>query len=298
LFDRLSTDGWSVLGIGRSTARSNHGRAEFFDIASFTHVATALEGFNPDAIFYLPAVHASSDASLDERDDLLFQRSLNVHVQHAVNFLEAMSTRKTDAAFFYAGSSHVFAGAYADRQSEDTPFAPESVYGITKAAGIHACRFYRARKGVRASVGILYNHESHLRPESFVSQRIARAAARASLGMPEKLTLGDLGACVDWGYAPEYVDAMVRISHLAAADDFIIATGQPHSVREFVKEAFDYVGLRWQDHVIERPSVLTRRSPTLIGDYRRLNERTGWQPTLPFREMVRKLVDQAGRNEP
>jgi GDPmannose 4,6-dehydratase len=120
------------------------------------------------------------------------------------------------------------------------------------------------------------------------------AAVRAARGEKEKLVLGDLGACVDWGYAPDYVDAMVLISELPDADDYIVATGEAHSVREFVEAAFEYVGFDWREHVVERPSVLARRSPTLIGDYRRLNERTGWRPTISFREMVRTLIDKAG----
>jgi GDPmannose 4,6-dehydratase len=293
LFDRLRDDGWIVLGVGRNCARASSGRPEFFDIANINEVARVFEQMDPHAVFYLPAVHASADTSIDEGNDLLFRRSLDVHVQCAVNFLEVMSARRSDAAFFYAGSSHVFAGAKVERQTELTPLAPDSIYGITKAAGIQACRFYRSRKGVRASAGILYNHESHLRGPGFVSQRIANAAVRAARGGNEKLALGDLSACVDWGYAPDYVDAMIRISELPDADDYIIATGQPHTVREFVEEAFDYVGLDWQDFVIEQPSLLTRRPNSLVGDYTRLSERIGWHPTISFRELVRRLVDHA-----
>ncbi|HEY0243450.1 MAG TPA: GDP-mannose 4,6-dehydratase [Gemmatimonadaceae bacterium] len=296
LFDRLRDDGWIVLGVGRDCARVSSGQPEFFDIASIIEVARVFEQMNPDAVFYLPAVHASADTSIDEGSDSIFRRSLDVHVQFAVNFLEVMSVRRSDAAFFYAGSSHVFAGAKVERQTELTPLAPDSIYGITKAAGIQACRFYRSRKGVRASAGILYNHESHLRGPGFVSQRIVNAAVRASRGEGEKLALGDLSACVDWGYAPDYVDAMIRISELPDADDYIIATGQPHTVREFVEEAFECVGLDWHDFVIEQPSLLARRPSPLVGDYTRLNERIGWHPTVSFRELVRRMVDHARKN--
>ena len=123
------------------------------------------------------------------------------------------------------------------------------------------------------------------------------AAIKAARGERAELALADLSACVDWGYAPDYVNAMVLISELPDADDYIIATGQPHSVREFVEEAFEYVGLDWRHHVVERPSLVPHRSPTLVGDYRRLHERTGWQPTLSFRQMVRAIIDQVERNE-
>ena len=296
LFDRLAGDGWSVLGLGRTSARSSSGAARTVDIADRTDVRTMFDEWSPDVVFYLPAVHASSDSATTESDDLLFERSIGVHAQYAVNFLEAISNRGSGTAFFYAGSSHVFAGANADRQTEDTPIVPESIYAITKAAGIHACRFYRSRKGVRASVGILYNHESHLRPDSFVSQRIVKAAIRAAGGDKCKLELGDLSACVDWGYAPEYVEAMILITELPDANDYIIATGQSHSVREFAESAFECVGLDWRDHVVEHPSILSQRSRTLVGDYRRLHERTGWEPRISFRGMIRKLIDQAGQH--
>ena len=297
LFDQLSHSGWSVLGLGRNSARSSTGPAEFFDIASRQDVRESITELKPQAVFYLPAVHASSDTMLDEPDDALFRRSLDVHVQYAVNFLEAISESRSDAAFFYAGSSHVFAGTKSPKQNEQTPLAPESVYGITKAAGINACRFYRSRKRVRASVGFLYNHESHLRAGSFVSNKIVTAAIKAARGERVELTLADLNACVDWGYAPDYVNAMVLISQLPDADDYIIATGEPHSVREFVEEAFEYVGADWKQHVVERPSPAPHRSPALAGDYRRLHERTGWHPTLSFRQMVRAIIDQVERND-
>ena len=294
LFDKLCDDHWFVIGLGRDSVRSNDVTPRHFDIASREAVKASLHELNPHAIFYLPAVHASSDAAAKEDDDVLFERSLQVHAQYAVNFLEALSANGSDASFFYAGSSHVFAGADVEKQTEDTPLAPRSIYAITKTAGIQACRYYRAEKKVRASVGFLYNHESHLRPEGFVSRRIVSAAVKAARGDKDKLVLGDLGACVDWGYAPDFVDAMVLISELPAADDYIVATGEPHSVRDFVEAAFEYVGADWRNYVVERPSQLTRRLPTLIGDPRRLKERTGWRPTMSFREMVRTLVDQAG----
>lgn len=298
LFDQLCGSGWHVLGLGRTSARSSNGPAEFFDIANPDDVRKSVDNLDPDAVFYLPAVHASSDTTIDEADDVLFRRSLDVHVQHAVHFLEAMSDLGSGAAFFYAGSSHVFAGAKSERQNEDTPLAPDSIYGITKAAGISACRFYRSRRQVKASVGFLYNHESHLRPATFVSRKIVTAAVKAARGGNDRLELVDLNACVDWGYAPDFVKAMIMISELPDAGDYIIATGEPHSVREFVEEAFGYLGLDWRQHVVERPAHAPPRSRTLVGDPRRLRERTGWRPTLSFREMVRAMVDHEAGNAP
>lgn len=295
LFDQLQGDNCAVLGIARMSTKRSGECTPHIDIADRIQVRKALDDFHPDAVFYLPAVHASATGQ-HESDGSLFERSVAVHLQYAVNFLEAISASHSDAAFFYAGSSHVFAGAKSERQTENTPLVPESIYGITKAAGIQACRFFRTHRKVRASVGFLYNHESHLRPDGFVSQRIVKAAVSAASGDRSKLILGNLNACVDWGYAPEFVDAMVRIAKLPQGDDYIIATDRLHSVREFAEEAFACVGLDWRDHVVEQPDILSRQSVTLVGDYQHLRERTGWKPRVSFQDMVRMLVDRAGAN--
>ena len=251
-----------------------------------------LSDWKPRAIYYLAAVHGTSEAETPQ-DDELFASSLAVHVQYPVNICEAISASASAASFFFAGSSHVFAGSSMERQDESTPMTPESVYGITKAAGIEAMRFYRKKRGVRASVGILYNHESHLRAAGFVSRKIAIAAARAARGSREQLVLGDLSAQVDWGYAPDYVDAMIRIACANEPDDFVVATGKPHTVRDFVDEAFRHAGVDWAELVVEKQSLLARRPSRLVGDSTKLRERTGWEPRLSFREMVHSLVDHA-----
>ncbi|HUQ20776.1 MAG TPA: GDP-mannose 4,6-dehydratase, partial [Gemmatimonadaceae bacterium] len=164
---------------------------------------------------------------------------------------------------------------------------------ISKAAGVHTSKFYREAHHVRASVGFLYNHESPLRGPSFVSQRIASGAAAIAAGLQQTLTIGDLSARTDWGYAPDFVDAMIRIARRPDADDYIIATGEAHTVEEFVEAAFARVGLDWRDHVTEDRSLLTRTSPARIGNPTHLKTSTGWEPTVTFKELVEILVDAA-----
>jgi GDPmannose 4,6-dehydratase len=216
---------------------------------------------------------------------------LDTHVNGAVNFLEALSVHCPRARFFYAASSHVFGHPEAPVQNELTPFKPVSVYGITKAAGVEACRFYRREHGVFASVGILYNHESPFRRPDFVSQKTVRAAVRIRHGSQERLVVGDLSARIDWGWAPDYVEAMVRVLELSQPDDFVIATGGSHTVLEFVQEAFGALGLDWSEHVEEDRSVIRRGPVSLAGDASKLHQETGWRPTTTFPQIVRKLVE-------
>jgi GDPmannose 4,6-dehydratase len=192
---------------------------------------------------------------------------------------------------FYAASSHIFPDSAGKRQDEDTVPKPGNIYGITKYAGLLACRHYRETRNVFASCGILYNHESHLRPPSFISKKIALAAAKISRGSLEPLVLGNLDSKVDWGYAPDYVNAMHSILQLDVASDYVIASGQAHSVRQMVDIAFSYVGLNYQNHVIVAPNVLNGRDVTRIGDPSKLIADAGWYPTTAFESMVMKMVD-------
>ena len=222
--------------------------------------------------------------------------SFAVHVAGLVNTLEAVQAHAPSCSVFYAASSHVFAGSDTETQDESTAFAPTDAYGITKVAGVHVCRSYRAR-GLRVSAGLLYNHESRYRGRGFVSSRIVdgACAAREALnrGAPYVLKLGHLGAVVDWGYAPDYVAAMRAITARAAdgsADDYVVASGVGHTVGDLARVAFAAVGLDSRDHVQEDPSLLRKRPGRLVGDASKLRRETGWAPSLSFEEMVKTLV--------
>jgi GDPmannose 4,6-dehydratase len=225
----------------------------------------------------------------------LLRSSLAIHVDALVNFLEAMRTTVPSARLFYASTSHVFAAVNTLRQDENTPLAPFGAYGLSKAAGMHCCRWYRDAFGVFVAAGILYNHESPLRRPNFVSQKIVRGAVAAKRGNRDKLILGDLSVRIDWGWAADFVDAMARILSLGRAEDFIIATGEAHSVQEFAAAAYGAVGLDWRDCVEERRAILTKSSPggMLVGDTTKLRTATGWRPTVAFDQMVHELVRAA-----
>ena len=243
-----------------------------------------------DEVYYLAAFHHSSEDPLIEPGEL-FDRSVAVHVTGLVRYLEAIRVQAPRARLFYAASSLIFGEPAESPQTEDTPLRPLCAYGITKTTGLQICRHYRRLHGVYAATGILYNHESPLRAEKFVSKKIVKAAKAIARGERDKLVLGDLSAQIDWGYAPDFVDAMQRILALDAADDFIVATGETHTVQELVELAFAHVGLDWRRHVEENRAVITRPPLVRVGDPSKLARATGWRASTSFPAMVGALMD-------
>jgi GDPmannose 4,6-dehydratase len=266
--------------------------------ADADRLATLVEEGQPSEIYYLAAHHQSSEE--ERANDLVreFSTSFEVHVQNLTVVLEAIRLRAPKARLFYASSSHVF-GRSSSRptQSEATPRRPDTTYAITKSAAMDVVRFYRETHGVHASCGILYNHESIYRPDKFVSMRLVRAAQRAadlSQRQREPVEIGSLSAIVDWGWAPDYTEAMQRIVRRDVPDDYVVATGVPHTVADFADAAFSSVGLAYRDHVVEKASIVKFDAGVpLIGDATKLRETTGWRPTISFEEMVARLVADA-----
>ena len=281
LGEQLEQAGASVVRLGRGDV----------DLLDRAPIDTLVRQHQPREIYYLAAHHHSSEDTLGGDEAALFRTSLDVHVTGLVHFLEAIRTHSPATRLFYAASSHVFGQSEQPLQNEQTPCNPTCVYGITKTAGLHCCRYYRSAHGLFAAAGILYNHESPHRGPKFVSQKIISAALAIAAGHQERLVLGDLCARIDWGYAPDYVDAMRRILALPQADDFVIATGEQHSVQEFVEIAFAAVGMDWREHVVEDSGRITKQRRSLAGDASRLRTATGWQPSVTFRRMVQLLIE-------
>jgi len=228
LYRLLEKKGYRVFGMGRSRIITNNESWKdepAIDISDFSRVASLVQKIQPDEIYHLAAVHHSSE---DEIPDpvTLFRQSYAVNVTSLFNVLEAIRQFSPKTRLFYAASSHIFGRPATEPQDETTCISPLNTYAVTKVSGLHLCRMYRTVHGVFASVGILYNHESPLRGEQFVSGKIARGAVRCKRDPAHRLVLGNLTGEVDWGYAPDYVDAMHRIVNLLDADDFIIATGR------------------------------------------------------------------------
>ena len=264
---------------------------EGFDLLNREAVRSFIHEQQPSEVYYLAAYHHSSEEQTGNDEAELFRRSYEVHVLGLVEVLEAIRLTSPETRLFYAASSRVFGQPLVSPQDESTPLMPSCAYGITKTAGVNCCRYYRAQHGIFASTGFLYNHESTLRQEKFVSQKIVRAAIRIAKNSGEKLSLGDLSAAIDWGYAPDFVEAMRRILALPASDDFVIATGETHTVQELVEIAFSRLSLDWREHVVESPALVPKRGTAVVGNATKLRETTGWTPTVSFKQMIETLVD-------
>jgi GDPmannose 4,6-dehydratase len=206
--------------------------------------------------------------------------------------LEAMRYGAPKARFYQASSSEMFGKVRDVPQNENTPFYPRSPYGVAKAYGHFITVNYRESYGLFAVSGILFNHESPRRGLEFVTRKISDAVARIKLGMQERLALGNLEAKRDWGYAPDYVEAMWRMLQADAPDDYVVATHENHSVQEFCEVAFAHAGLDWKSHVYVEPAfVRPAEVDVLIGDPAKARRQLGWEPTVHFRKLVELMVD-------
>ncbi len=205
--------------------------------------------------------------------------------------LEAIRLVKPDIRFYQASSSEMFGKVREVPQNENTPFYPRSPYGVAKVYGHWITVNYRESYNIFACSGILFNHESPRRGKEFVTRKISYAVARIKHGLQDKLYLGNLDAKRDWGYAKDYVKAMVLMLQQDSPDDYVISTGETHSVKEFVQHAFDYVGLNWEDYVeIDPRFYRPAEVDLLVGDSSKAKEKLGWEPSVTFKELVEIMV--------
>lgn len=280
LQQRLQQLDYSVVALTRDT----------IDIRNPSDVRRLFSGPKPTEIYFLAAHHHSSQQATGEEGEL-FRQSNATHYVAAVNVLDAIATLSPATRLFYASSSLIYAPSTAeDLQNEETVPRPVGAYAITKFAGMLACQHYRQSRGVFASIGILYNHESCFRKEHFLSRQIVQAAVHIKLGQSDEFELGDVDALVDWGYAPDYVDAMHKILQLNAPDDFIIATGHLHTVGEFADYAFRHLQLDYRDYLVVNARKLNRVNTARRGDSTKLRSMCKWSPTRDFKAMVEELV--------
>jgi GDPmannose 4,6-dehydratase len=206
--------------------------------------------------------------------------------------LEALREVCPEARFYQASSSEMFGKVLETPQTETTPFYPRSPYGVAKVYGHHITVNYRESYDLFAASGILFNHESERRGLEFVTRKVTWHAAAIKLGRLDKLALGNLDAKRDWGYAKDYVEAMWLMLQQDEPEDFVIATGEAHSVRELVDLAFAHVGIDPKDHIRTDPSFLRPAEvEELVGDYSKAKEKLGWKPRTSFEELVRLMVD-------
>ena len=301
LAELLLAKGYEVHGLIRRASTFNTARIEhlyqdphdpdarlflhYGDLTDGSRLTTLLGQIEPDEIYHL-AAQSHVRVSFDEPEHTGDTTGLGT-----TRLLEAVRIAKLPVRFYQASSSEMF-GATPPPQSETTVFHPRSPYGAAKVYGYWMARNYRDAYGIYAVNGILFNHESPRRGETFVTRKITRAVARIAAGLQTELHLGNLQARRDWGYAPEYVEGMWRMLQADEPDDYVLATGTSYSVGDFVRFAFEHAGLDWEQHVRFDPRYLR---PTevddLIGDASRATEDLGWTATVHTPELARIMTD-------
>jgi GDPmannose 4,6-dehydratase len=301
LAELLLDKGYEVHGIVRRSSSLNTARIDHLyhdpherGVKLFTHygdlsdavaLAKLLYELQPDEIYHLGAqshVRVSFDIP---------EYTFDITGSGTLRLLEAIREAEVSSRFYQASSSEMF-GAAPPPQSEDTRFHPRSPYAVAKVAAYWATVNYREAYGMFATNGILFNHESPRRGETFVTRKITRAVARIQAGLQDKLFLGNLDAKRDWGYAPDYVEAMWMMLQVKEPDDFVIATGETHSVREAVEVAFAHADLDWDDKVeIDERYYRPSEVDVLLGDASKAKEKLGWEPKVRFKELVELMVD-------
>jgi GDPmannose 4,6-dehydratase len=254
-------------------------------LESYASIHNVIAKVMPEECYHLAAQSFVSYSFDDEFS------TFNTNINGTHHLLGALKSLAPKCRFYFAGSSEMFGKVEEVPQTELTRFHPRSAYGISKVAGYELTRNYREAYGMYACAGILFNHESPRRGYEFVTRKISLGVARIVAGKAKSIRLGNLAAQRDWGHAREYVDAMWRMLQQPEPDDFVIATGETHSVREFVEQAFALVGLDYRDYVIT-DSALFRPAEVevLLGDASKAKEKLGWRPTTKLPELIREMV--------
>jgi GDPmannose 4,6-dehydratase len=297
LAELLLGEGYDVVGVVRDPDAAHESLAEVRDRIELVEV----DLLDQDALAATLRAHGTTEV-YNLASPSFVPRSWEHPVETAefaavgvTSLLEAVRAVDTGIRVYQASSSEIFGEPVEVPQTESTPLSPVTPYGVAKAYGHFIIGSYRRRYGLHASGGILYNHESPRRPVNFLPSKVANAAAAISLGLETELKLGDLDAQRDWGYAKDYVDAMWRIVQRDEPGDYVIATGELHTVRELTEIAFAHVGLDWQAHVHVDDTLKRGQAELhhLVGEAGKARESLGWQPSIGFEDLVRLLVDAA-----
>jgi len=295
LAELLLEKGYEVHGLVRRSSSFNTWRVDRFrdrlalhygDLVDQNSLVRTLGTIQPDEVYNLASQsHVKVSFEMPEY-------TANVTGMGVLRILDAVRELGLKTRFYQAGSSEMFGLVQEVPQTEKTAFHPRSPYGAAKVFGHWTAVNYREGYGLHVSNGILFNHESPRRGENFVTRKITMGVAAIKQGKARQLRLGNLDAKRDWGYARDYVEAMWLMLQRETPDDYVVATGETHSVREFLEEAFSYVGLDWREHVVVDPKYFRPAEvDLLLGDPGKARSVLGWRPTVSFVELVRLMVD-------
>ncbi len=296
LAELLLEKGYDVYGLIKRSSNPNTQRIDHIidkinivhgDLTDQSSLNTAIKGIQPDFVYNLAA---QSFVGLSWNQPVM---TANVTGIGVVNLLEAIRQFGTGKERIYqASSSEQFGKVQETPQNEKTPFYPRSPYGAAKCYAFDMCRIYRESYGMYISNGILFNHESPRRGIEFVTKKISDTVVKIKLNKSNKLILGNLDAKRDWGYSPDFCRAMILILQQEKPDDYVIATGETHSVKEFVELAFEHVGLDYTKYIVQDPKFMRPAEVDyLIGDYSKAKRILGWEPKVKFKELVKIMVD-------
>jgi GDPmannose 4,6-dehydratase len=286
---------YEVYGMMRRSSSFNTARVDhifkdielvFGDLTDASSLNQLMRTIRPDEVYNLGAqshVRVSFDIP---------EYTADAGAMGTLRLLDAIREEGVQARFYQASSSEMFGKVHEVPQTEETPFHPRSPYGVGKVFSYWITRNYREAYGMFTVNGILFNHESPRRGPTFVTRKITRAIGAILRGEQDALVLGNLDAKRDWGYARDYMEGAWRMLQADEPDDFVLATGETHSVREFLEEAFGYVDLDWEDYVrVDERYFRPSEVDLLIGDYSKAKEKLGWEPSVRFEELVRMMVD-------
>lgn len=296
LSELLLEKGYKVYGLRRRTSNLNYGCSEhlkddiefiYADMEDLPSLFRAVEIVQPDEVYNLAA---QSFVQTSWEQPILTAKANALGV---TNILEAIRIVKPDARFYQASTSEMFGKVQEVPQTEKTPFYPRSPYGVAKLYGHWITINYRESYNMFTCCGILFNHESPRRGLEFVTRKITNAVAHIKYGLQKELRLGNLDAKRDWGYAGDYVKAMWLMLQQDEPDDYVIASGETHTVREFVQLAFEYVGLNWEDYVVIDPKFIRPAEvDLLLGNPEKARRKLNWKPEVSFKELVYMMVEE------
>lgn len=287
----LGTEGDELALVTKSKVQHNPkvpGRP--FSVTNYEDVLGLLQDFRPDRIFYLAGLSEPAETRNSVSSPSLSEAFLDVHVRGPENFLKGLSRLRSQAHFFFASSSEVFKPSEQNRIHEDSGQAANGLYASTKARGGNLCKAYREDHSLNVSIGYLFNHESALRRDGFLSRKIVTAALKAASGKNSALTIGNLNVIRDWGYAQDYVEAMRLISKERSKEDFIISSGVGRTVREFVELTYEAAQVREHPEIVEDSALLTVKPQTRVGDPSKIFSSLGWRSEFPLERLVQQLV--------